>query len=233
MCEPGTTRGVEARWNGSSRTFASAQDRMEPVPWRGGVSATPRWYEDSLQLPPSRPSPRACFEERVRERIAGVEARLGLLGVTLRGQSLEDMVQKHFLSNPQVDERMLRQAAVVRIEDLTSSERVKRRVEDGCPNHRYSRSHRFAVGIISALTGLEPKELSEAAPDLGLMGSVRLNLYTRPKSEWAQFTTALHDATDYLKSTGVEGLNEALWGTESTFGSALRSYLRGPQTSSS
>lgn len=177
----------------------------------------------------SRPrvSPRERFADRVRERIPGVVGALGLAGERLDGRDFESLVETHFLRNPEVTERMLRQASGVRLEDLASSDKVRHRVLRCCPEHRQSREHRFTVGMVAALTGIEPRELSEATPDLGMLGSVRRNLYVRPFSERNRLTTALHDATDYLKGAGVKGLNKAVWGIDSTFWSAVASFIGG------
>ncbi|HJL43407.1 MAG TPA: hypothetical protein RMG48_19015 [Myxococcales bacterium LLY-WYZ-16_1] len=195
----------------------------------GAFSGLPELFADRAELG-DRPSPRARFAERMRARIPGVAARLGLEDDRLRGRTFEQVVEDVFLRNPRVSERILRQASATRLEDLTSSEKVRQRVGRCCPDHRDSEAHRFAAGVVAVLTGLDPTEVSDAAPDLGLLGSVRLNLYTRPRSERSQLNTALHDATDFLKSAGVEGLNRAVWGAESTFGSAIRSFFGAPRT---
>jgi len=144
----------------------------------------------------------------------------------LGGDSVERMLVEGILKNPKITNDMLMKMSQVPLEKLADAPKDKAEIERRVPGSRDLASHKFTVGLLSAITGLDPKQLSRAAPGLGVTGAPGTPILFAPKSTGLQRSTALHDTTDYLKGAGVEGLNKAVWGYESSTWSAAQS-LRG------
>jgi hypothetical protein len=113
------------------------------------------------------------------------------------------------------------------LEDLATSPEDRAKVLKKVPNARELPVHKFTVAMLASATGIDPKALSEACPDLGLTGAPGTPLLYAAKTERMQRSTALHDFTDYLRGAGVKGMNKAVWGVENRILSALVSATGG------
>jgi len=140
----------------------------------------------------------------------------------LGGDSVERMLTEGILKNPKVTNEMILKMSKVPLEKLADTPADKAAIERRVPGSRETPTHKFTVALLSAITGVDPKKLSEASPGLGLTGTPSTRLVV-PERPGLQRSTALHDTTDYLKHAGVDGLNKAVWGSESSFWSAIKS----------
>jgi len=147
--------------------------------------------------------------------------------VKLGGDSVERMLTEAFLKNPKITNDQLMQIGRVPLERLAESPEDQAEIERRVPGSRNLASHQFTVGLLSSLTGLDPRQLSQAAPGLGVTGAPGTPILFAPGSTGLQRSTALHDTTDYLRGAGVQGLNKAVWGVENRVISALISLVRG------
>ncbi|ADO69236.1 hypothetical protein [Stigmatella aurantiaca] len=162
-------------------------------------------------------------------RLRSADAGLDFL---LAGDSLETLFRRAILENRRVTNAQLTAISQVTLEQLATPPEQRAVVLRRVPEARKLRVHRFTVALLAAATGVEAAQLSELAPDLGLTGSPDTPFLWAARSERAQHATALHDFTDYLRATGLTGLNEAVWGVEGREWSALASWLGwGPEAS--
>ena len=161
--------------------------------------------------------------------VAGANGRpLQLDGVTPVTMFLHD-----FLNNPAVSDDMLVKMGSVELQDLARTPERQANIEERQPGCRDLITHRMAVALISALTGIPPKILSKQCPDLGLSGTPGWGLWI-PGSECElgaegdpedyQLGNILHDTTDFLQGAGIGGLNLAIWGEDSSEWSAAESW---------
>jgi hypothetical protein len=157
------------------------------------------------------------------ERMRGSEAA----GITLKGDTMESLFTRAILDNKHVTNEQLLQIANVKLEQLATSPEDRAKVLKKVPNARELPVHKFTVGMLAAATGIDPKQLSEACPDLGLTGAPGTPLLYAASTERMQRSTALHDFTDYLRGAGVKGMNKAVWGVENRVLSAAVSALGG------
>ncbi|HVE87516.1 MAG TPA: hypothetical protein VND93_31880 [Myxococcales bacterium] len=191
------------------------------APVRAQPSATPR---------PAAPQVPWAFrggpDTEVGKTIQGMVDRARKFDAKLGGDSVERMLVEGLLKNPKVTNDMLMKMSKVPLEKLADSPKDKAEIERRVPGSRDLPSHKFTVGLLSAITGADPKKLSAQSPGLGVTGSPGTPILFAPERTSLQRSTALHDTTDYLKYAGVDGLNKAVWGYESSTWSAAQS-LRG------
>ncbi len=126
---------------------------------------------------------------------------------------------------------------------VANSEQDIKLAEQLIPDAREWPVHKFTVSLMYAATsvdkktdvspGVDEKELSRIFPDFGMVGHQSIKLpfgkrfFSASRNPRVQRSTALHDFTDYLKSSGVEGLNKAVWRIEDRKWSALNSVTPG------
>jgi hypothetical protein len=145
----------------------------------------------------------------------------------LGGESVEQMLTKGILTTKKISNEKLMEMSRVPLDKLAESPEDHKEIERRVPGSRNLDSHKFTVGLLSAITGIDPKQLSQAAPGLGLTGATGTPILFAPKSSGLQRSTALHDTTDYFRAAGVSGVNKAVWGVENRVISALKSFVFG------
>lgn len=169
-------------------------------------------------------------ETPVGKAIAGMIERMrasDASGIKLKGDTMESLFTRAILDNKHVTNDQLLAIGKVTLEQLATSPEDRAKVLKKVPNARELPVHQFTVGMLAAATGLDPKQLSEVCPDLGLTGAPGTPLLYAAKGEGMQRSTALHDFTDYLRGAGVKGMNKAVWGVENRILSAAVSALGG------
>jgi len=166
----------------------------------------------------------------VGKAIAGMMERMrasDASGIKIKGDTMESLFTRAILDNKHVTNDQLLAITQVPLEKLATSPEDRAKVLEKVPNARELPVHKFTVGMLAAATGIDPKALSEACPDLGLTGAPGTPLLYAAKTERMQRSTALHDFTDYLRGAGVKGMNKAVWGVENRILSAAVSALGG------
>ena len=166
----------------------------------------------------------------VGKAIAGMIERMrasDASGIKIKGDTMESLFTRGILDNKHVTNEQLLAITQVKLEQLATSPEDRAKVLKKVPNARELPVHKFTVGMLAAATGIDPKALSEACPDLGLTGAPGTPLLYAAKTERMQRSTALHDFTDYLRGAGVKGMNKAVWGVEDRILSAAVSALGG------
>lgn len=178
-------------------------------------------------------------------------------GIEILGDTVESLFTRAILNNRHVTNEMLIKMSKVTLgpagtkkeiaqENLwlvANSEEDIKLAERLIPEARTLPVHKFTVSLMYAATsvdkktdvspGVDEKELSRIFPDFGMVGHQTIKLpfgkrfFSASKDPRIQRSTALHDFTDYLKSSGVEGLNKAVWHIEHRKWSALNSVTRG------
>lgn len=185
------------------------------------------WMLDNLDSPRRGPEARRVILETLK-RLSGQEARdpsLEILGVK---PSL--IYWKQFAANPLMTDEQITAISQVKIEKLERTPDQIAKIKAQFPNYAELPSHKMAVALLSAITGIDPQELSDKCPDLGLSGTPGTRLWI-PGEGCLEFGTpgeyqlanALHDTTDFLDQAGVPGINFAVWPDASSLGSALNS----------
>ena len=211
----------------SSAPFIPAA-QLQPLP-----AAAPR----PAAAPPAQPraaAPQVPWAFRggpdteVGRTIQGMVNRARQFDTKLGGESVEHMLTEGLLKNPAVTNDMLMRMSRVPLEKLADTPSDRAETERRVPGSRNLPSHQFTVGLLSAITGVDPRQLSQASPGLGVTGSPGTPVLFAPERTGLQRSTALHDTTDYLKYAGVSGLNRAVWGSESSVISAARSVFGVP-----
>ena len=189
-----------SRFEAPAKSAAASRAEAPQVPWafRGGPNT------------------------EVGKAIQAMVDRARKFDVKLGGDSVERMLVEGILKNPKVTNEMILKMSKVPLEKLADTPADKAAIERRVPGSRETPTHKFTVALLSAITGVDPKKLSEASPGLGLTGTPSTRLVV-PERPGLQRSTALHDTTDYLKHAGVDGLNKAVWGSESSFWSAIKS----------
>jgi len=145
----------------------------------------------------------------------------------IKGDTPASLMGRAILDSKHVTNEQLIAMSKVSLEQLATDPASRQKVLDKVPNARELPVHKFTVAMLSAATGIDPQQLSEACPDLGLTGAPNTPLLYAAKSERMQRSTALHDFTDYLRGAGIKGLNKAVWGVENRILSAAVSALGG------
>jgi hypothetical protein len=170
---------------------------------------------------------RGSPDSEVGKAVQGMIDRARKVDTRLGGESVEQMLTKGLLSNRKISNEKLMEMSRVPLEKLAESPEDQKEIERRVPGSRNLDSHKFTVGLLSAVTGIDPKALSQACPGLGLTGAPGTPILFAPKKTGLQRSTALHDTTDYLRGAGVSGVNKAVWGVENRILSALKSLLGG------
>jgi hypothetical protein len=185
------------------------------------------------QAAPAKPIPgawRGGPDTPVGKAIAGMIERMrasDASGIQIKGDTVESLFTRAILDNKHVTNDQLLAISQVKLEQLATSPEDRAKVLKKVPNARELPVHKFTVAMLAAATGVDPKALSEACPDLGLTGAPGTPLLYAAKTEKMQRSTALHDFTDYLRGAGVKGMNKAVWGVENRVLSALVSAVGG------
>lgn len=148
--------------------------------------------------------------------------------VKLGGESVEQMLTKAILANPKISNEKLMEMARVPLEKLSESPSERAEIERRVPGSRNLDSHKFTVGLMSAITGVDPKKLSDTTPGLGVTGAPGTPILFAPGWTGLKRSTALHDTTDYFRAAGVSGVNKAVWGVENRVLSAAKSLFGVP-----
>lgn len=159
----------------------------------------------------------------VGRAIQGMIDRARQVDTKLGGESVEQMLTNAFLTNRKISNEKLMEMSRVPLEKLAESPEDQKEIERRVPGSRNLDSHKFTVGLLSAITGIDPKKLSQATPGLGLTGAPGTPILFAPPWTGLKRSTALHDTTDYLRGAGVSGVNKAVWGVENRILSALKS----------
>jgi hypothetical protein len=162
---------------------------------------------------------------QIQESSNGKGTKLEVDGVTPVRMFLVE-----FVNNQKVTDEMLIKMGKVELKDLARTPEEQKDIEERMPGSRELITHKMAVALLSAMTGIPPEILSQQCPDLGLSGTPDYWLW-EPGTEGCgqekedfELANILHDTTDFLKDAGVDGLNRAVWGDESSEGSAWNSW---------
>jgi hypothetical protein len=169
-------------------------------------------------------------DTEVGKVIAGMMNRMRAsegAGIQIKGDSPESLFTRAILDNKHVTNEQLIAISQVKLEQLATSPEDRAKVLKKIPNARELPVHKFTVALLASATGLDPKALSEACPDLGMTGAPGTPLLYAAKTERMQRSTALHDFTDYLRGAGIKGMNKAVWGVENRILSAIVSATGG------
>ncbi len=209
---------------------AAAPARANEVGFTG-VSAF-RTPAPALTLPP-KPIPgawRGGPDTEVGRAVQAMWTRMqGMPGndIRIKGDTPASLLGRAILDSKHVTNEQLIAMSKVTVDQLATDPASRQKVLDKVPNARELPVHKFTVAMLSAATGIDPKKLSEACPDLGLTGAPGTPLLYAAKTERMQRSTALHDFTDYLRGAGIKGLNKAVWGVEGRIASAIVSAVGG------
>jgi hypothetical protein len=214
---------------GSPRVLPSfAPPASAPVSSLARAASTQRAAAAPKTAPAQSPwAFRGSPDSEVGKAVQAMVDRARQCDTKLGGESVEQMLTKGILSNKKISNEKLLEMSRVPLEKLADSPEDQKETERRVPGSRNLDSHKFTVGLLSAITGVDPKQLSQAAPGLGLTGAPGTPVLFAPKSSGLQRSTALHDTTDYLRGAGVSGVNKAVWGVENLVLSALKSFVFG------
>ncbi|ADO70737.1 hypothetical protein [Stigmatella aurantiaca] len=204
--KPANTVGQVQRSSFEAPVAQTAAAQPMPGAWRGG---------------PDTP---------VGKAIAGMITRMRnseAAGIQIKGDTTESLFTRAILDNKHVSNEQLLAISQVKLEQLATSPEDRAKVLKKVPNARELDVHKFTVGMLASATGIDPKKLSEACPDLGLTGAPGTPLLYAAEGAGMQRSTALHDFTDYLRGAGVKGMNKAVWGVENRILSAVVSAVGG------
>lgn len=180
--------------------------------------------------PPMPAAWRGGPDTPVGKAIAGMMTRIrasDASGIKIKGDTIESLFTRAILENKHVTNEQLLAMGNIKLEQLATDPESRAKVLKKVPNARELPVHKFTVAMLAAATGVDPKQLSEACPDLGLTGAPGTPLLYAAKTERMQRSTALHDFTDYLRGAGLKGMNKAVWGVEDRILSAAVSALGG------
>lgn len=206
---------------------ASALPASSPVSAQARAAAPQRAAAAPRTAPAQSPwAFRGSPDSEVGRAIQGMVNRARQSDVKLGGESVEQMLTRAILANPRISNQKLMEMSRVPLEKLSDSPSDRAEIERRVPGSRQLPSHQFTVGLLSAITGVDPRALSRASPGLGVTGAPGTPILFAPERTSLQRSTALHDTTDYFRAAGVSGVNKAVWGVENRVLSALQS-LRG------
>ena len=226
--------------------FQQAQQDVETI--RSGPAASDEKYQPS---PEDAAEAERLYSGYVSELPRSPEAKAAIMTILGRLQQLEReaaaegqplnidgvtptmMFLYRFVGDPKVsDEMLLAMSSRVKLANVARTPEQCQDIEARVPGCRQLPSHRMAVALLSAITGIPADQLSANCPDLGLSGTPDDGLWEpgtgvgeveERKGEF-QLSNVLHDVTDYLQDAGVDGLNEAVWGHDDKLGSAIASW---------
>lgn len=146
--------------------------------------------------------------------------------IQIKGDTPESLFTRAILDNKHISNDQLLAMSKVPLDKLADGPEDSAKILKKIPNARDLPVHKFTVAMLSAVTGVDPKALSEASPGLGMTGAPDVFVFAAG-GEGLQRSTALHDFTDYLRGAGVEGVNKAVWGVENRVLSAIVSAVGG------
>jgi hypothetical protein len=147
--------------------------------------------------------------------------------VTIRGDTPASLFGRAILDNPNISNEQILAMSRVRLDQIALPPATREEVLARVPNARQLPVHAFTVAMIAGATGLDPRAVSEACPDLGITGAPDTPVFFASDNESLQRSTALHDFTDYMRSVGIEGVNRGVWGVEDRVLSAVVSAVGG------
>ena len=173
--------------------------------------------------------------DETMERLSGYTTRLG----SGRGLTPAETYDRFFARNSKIsDEQIIAMSQYTLDQFRTPQETATERAEMaafGIPPD--STPHRFNTQLVAGIMGVDPSEVSAAAPALGITGSPgrtarlrasgmstetmkqsitdQLQIHPEPS---LRMGTVLHDTTSYFDGLG---LNRSMWGIDDNEGSAL------------
>ena len=149
--------------------------------------------------------------------------------ITLRidGDNPETLLRRAILENKFISNEQLLAMFETPIDKIVLPDDKLAEVLKEVPNARELPVHKFAVLLMSAVTGISEAELSQRCPDLGLTGAPDTGILYAATSYSVQKSTALHDLTETFREAGIAGVNTAVWGVEGKKASAAVSYIGG------
>jgi hypothetical protein len=147
--------------------------------------------------------------------------------VTIRGDTPASLFGRAILDNPNISNEQILAMSRVRLDQLALSPEARDAVLARVPNARQLPVHDFTVAMVAGATGLDPRAVSEACPDLGVTGAPDTPVFFASGMGSLQRATALHDFTDNMRAVGIEGVNRGVWGSESRVWSAIISAVGG------
>ena len=118
----------------------------------------------------------------IGKTIQGMVDRAKKFDTKLGGDSVERMLTEGILKNPKITNDMLMKMSKVPLEKLADAPKDKAEIERRVPGSRDLPSHKFTVGLLSALTGVDPAKLSQSSPGLGVTGSPGTPVSSRPSA---------------------------------------------------
>jgi len=159
-------------------------------------------------------------DTEIGRTIATMVGRMRQNPISIGGETPESLFTRNVLENPDISNDQILAMSRVPLEKLADSPEDRQTVEQRIPNARELDSHHFTVALVAAVTGVDPQQLSQVSPGLGMTGSPSTPLLFAPERTGLKLSTALHDFTDYMRAAGVAGVNKAVWGRESSWLSA-------------
>jgi hypothetical protein len=211
----------------SSPAIRAGSPRVLPsfaVPASAPISTVARSAAPQRAAPAQTPwAFRGSPDSEIGRAVQGMVDRARKADVKLGGESVEQMLTSAILTNPKISNAKLLEMSRVPLEKLADSPEDQKEIARRVPGSRNLDSHQFTVGLLSAITGIDPKQLSDAAPGLGVTGAPGTPILFAPKRTGLKKSTALHDTTDYFRHAGVSGVNKAVWGVENRVLSAFKS----------
>ncbi|MFL5344441.1 MAG: hypothetical protein ACJ8AT_06595 [Hyalangium sp.] len=216
-----------------TETRPMATAKTAPAAATNTVSAVQRSSFDApVTKAAAQPMPgawRGGPDTEVGKAIAGMITRMrasDASGIQIKGDTMESLFTRAILDNKHLSNDQLLAMSKVKLEQLADGPEDSAKILKKIPNARDLPVHKFTVGMLAAVTGVDPKALSEASPGLGMTGAPDVFVFAAG-SEGLQRSTALHDFTDYLRGAGVKGVNKAVWGVENRVLSAIVSAVGG------
>ncbi len=179
----------------------------------------------SLHREPPRQDPHSLSRAEIELTIDTIDSRLAECSLTLLGKSPVELWRVAIRKNPRVKAEQIRDMSRLTIDRLASTPAGRAKTKRHCPDSAQLLVHRFTVALLAGITGIDATLLSAACPDLGLTGSANTPFAPlwAPTNTALQLTSALHDVTDFLTHAGIDGLNAAVWGFDSSTLSAAAS----------
>ncbi len=225
---------AQARQDVDSLRSGAPSDEAQYQPSAEDAAEAQRLYSGYVSELPRSPEAKAAIMT-ILGRLQQLEREAAAEGQPLNidGVTPTIMFLYRFVGDPKVtDDMLLAMSSRVKLADVARTPEQCKDIEERVPGCRQLPSHRMAVALLSALTGIPADQLSAQCPDLGLSGTPDHGLWEpgtgvaevdERKGEF-QLSNVLHDVTDYLKDAGVEGLNEAVWGHDDGVISAALSW---------
>jgi len=156
------------------------------------------------------------------ERMRGSDAS----GIKIKGDTIESLFTRAILDNKHVTNEQLLAMGNISWSSSPPTQVAREGAEEDS-NARELPVHKFTVAMLAAATGLDPKQLSEACPDLGMTGAPGTPLLYAAKTERMQRSTGAARLHGLPARRRPQGLNKAVWGVEDRILSAAVSALGG------